>query len=126
MVWKVGESGNPNGRPRGTRDRITRRFLLDLARDYEKHGVDAIARMREAEPGSYVKVIAALLPKDVHVEAGDEFVMQLVALGRVVAERRAQLDVRTINGGVMPENGRTIRPATLEGKFAIPVEKARA
>lgn len=71
--FKPGESGNPGGKPTGTRNRITTRFLNALADDFDEHGVSAIKAARETDPVGYVKVIAALLPKQVeHVQPMEE------------------------------------------------------
>lgn len=63
--FKPGQSGNPGGRPVGARVRVTVAFLNALADDFEKHGAKAIERTREEEPGTYMKVCAGLLPKQV-------------------------------------------------------------
>ncbi len=54
-------SGNPAGRSRGTRNRINKRFLRVLARDFAEHGAEAIERYREARPARYCRLIAAIL-----------------------------------------------------------------
>jgi hypothetical protein len=42
-------------------------FLTALAEDFEEHGKEAIAACRENTPAAYVKVVAALLPKQLEV-----------------------------------------------------------
>ena len=54
-------SGNPAGRARGTRNRINKRFLRVLARDFAEHGAEAIERYREARPARYCRLIATIL-----------------------------------------------------------------
>lgn len=61
----LGETRNPGGKPVGTRDGINKRFLNRLAADFEEHGKQAIIDARERDPMGYVKVVAALLPKEV-------------------------------------------------------------
>lgn len=63
--FQPGQSGNPGGKPVGARNRITAKFLNTLAEDFETHGKEAIVRTREDDPGTYVKVCAGLLPKQV-------------------------------------------------------------
>ena len=65
--FQPGETGNPGGKPVGARNRLTARFLNDLAKHYEEHGVDAITRLCKDDPAGYVKVIAALCPKEVEI-----------------------------------------------------------
>ncbi len=60
--FQPGQSGNPGGKAAGARNRISGRFLNDLADDYEQHGAAVIARVREESPVTYIKVVASLLP----------------------------------------------------------------
>lgn len=64
MAWEKGKSGNPAGRPLGAKDKFTRKFWLDLADAWERKGIDAIERTIAAEPATFVKVAASLLPKE--------------------------------------------------------------
>ena len=62
--WKPGQSGNPHGRPPGSKDAITKAFLDTMTTDFEKHGAATVARARERNPNEYLRVIASILPKD--------------------------------------------------------------
>lgn len=63
--WQPGQSGNPAGRPKGSRHKLEEAFLADLSADWNDHGPEAIAEAREKDPVGYVKVVASLLPKKV-------------------------------------------------------------
>jgi hypothetical protein len=63
-----GRSGNPGGKPVAARNRLTQRFLFDLAEDFEAHGKAAIKECRERKPEAYIKAIAALCPKEIEVK----------------------------------------------------------
>ena len=63
---KPGQSGNPLGRI-VTRDGINKRFLNALAADFYEHGKQAIIDAREKDPMGYVKVVAALQPKEIQI-----------------------------------------------------------
>jgi hypothetical protein len=52
------------GRPKGARDRHSRNFLNAFADDFEQHGVQVIARVREEEPAQYLKIAVDLLPRE--------------------------------------------------------------
>ncbi len=66
--FKPGQSGNPGGRPKGARTRLTGDFLNALADDFEQHGKGAIEACRVNKPEAYMKAIVQLCPKQVEVE----------------------------------------------------------
>lgn len=77
VPFKPGQSGNPAGRPKGARSKLSEDFLKALVADFNQksdggkcNGVEAIRKMRADNPDQYVKVIAALLPKEVTGEDG--------------------------------------------------------
>ena len=51
-----GYSGNPGGSPEATRRAFNKRFLLDLAEDWQQHGREVFKRVRRESPASYLKV----------------------------------------------------------------------
>lgn len=61
--WRPG-----SGRPKGARNKFSRRVVEDLLRDWEEGGPGAIKRMRVMDPSGYVKVCASLLPRELTVE----------------------------------------------------------
>ena len=62
--WKPGQTGNPLGRPKGSRDTINEAFLKDLAADWKDDGIEALRKAREDRPAEYCRMVASLLPKD--------------------------------------------------------------
>lgn len=56
-----------NGRPKASRDRLTRRFIDELAADFEANGREAIVAVRESDPASYLRVVASLAPKELEI-----------------------------------------------------------
>jgi len=63
-----GHSGNPGGSPEATRRAFNKRFLLDLAEDWQQHGREVFKRVRRESPASYLKVCAMLVPREMRVE----------------------------------------------------------
>jgi len=74
--FKPGQSGNPKGRPKGARNRLSTQFLEALEADFNRFGPQAITLMRERKPDIYIRVVAGLLPKEanINVEANEAFV----------------------------------------------------
>jgi hypothetical protein len=61
--WKPGESGNPAGRPKGSRNKLSEAFLQALADDFDANGKEVIERVRTERPHDYLKVCASVMPK---------------------------------------------------------------
>src|SRR5262249_11187924 len=55
------------GRAKGTRNKISEKFLQDLHAEWDAHGAETLKIMRVEEPGNFVKVVAAILPKEFEI-----------------------------------------------------------
>jgi hypothetical protein len=66
--WQAGKSGNPAGRTRGSRNRLSEEVICALLRDFLQHGQEAVARVRRAHPATYLKILALLVPREHKVE----------------------------------------------------------
>lgn len=62
-----GQSGNPLGRPKGSRHKLSEAFLSALWTDWQLHGADVVATVRTMEPSQYLKIIASVVPKQIEV-----------------------------------------------------------
>lgn len=86
--FQPGQSGNPAGRAKGSRNKLGEDFVLKLQADFEENGKAVIAKVREEKPAEYLKVVASLLPKQVEIREGafdgvdDEQLAALVAAAR--------------------------------------------
>ena len=96
-----GVSGNPGGSPEATRRAFNKRFLLDLAEDWQQHGREVFKRVRRESPASYLKVCVMLVPKEMKVEHSDgikamtdeQLDAALAALEQLLADREAAAKV---------------------------------
>ena len=64
MAFQPGHSG----RPKGTRNKLTSKFLEDLLADWQENGAAAIRICRIEDPVAYCKLVAGTLPRDLHIE----------------------------------------------------------
>lgn len=89
--WEPGKSGNPLGRPKGARNKLTEAFWSDLYGAWLDHGASAIRAMIEDKPGDFVKVVASQMPKEFLVNTGalneisDEDLAEFIATLRHLA-----------------------------------------
>jgi hypothetical protein len=66
--WKPGQSGNPAGRPKGSRALLSEKFISALLEDFTEHGRLAMEKVRLKQPGIYLRVIASLMPRELHMK----------------------------------------------------------
>ena len=70
-AWKPGQSGNPAGRPKGARSKLSEDFFKALSADFAKHGIKALETMRKDKPQDYIRAIASLQSKEITGEDGE-------------------------------------------------------
>ena len=67
-LWQPGVSGNPAGRLRGSRNRLSEEVVCALLRDFRQHGQKAVAQVRRTQPAAYLKILALLVPREHNVQ----------------------------------------------------------
>jgi Family of unknown function (DUF5681) len=64
IPWKPGQSGNPAGRPKGSRNKLSEEFFRDLCDAWQAFGKPALETMAMLYPVEFVRVVASLMPKE--------------------------------------------------------------
>ena len=97
--------GNPGGSPEATRRAFNKRFLLDLAEDWQQHGREVFKRVRRESPAAYLKVCALLVPREMKVEhsggvkaMSDEQIEEAIAAIKAILAAQAGETAKVIEG----------------------------
>jgi hypothetical protein len=103
-LFKPGQSGNPAGRPKGSRNALGEAFIEAMHADFKEHGAAAIVKVRDEKPDQYLKVIASILPKDLNVNINqmddltdDQLIQRIRSLDSAI---RPFLDAQGAGGSV--------------------------
>ena len=114
-LWQPGVSGNPAGRLRGSRNKLSEEVICALLRDFRKHGEKAIAKVRREQPGVYLRCLTLLIPREHKVEHSnllkeltDEQLEAMIEYIKTSLEAQAGGPVKVIEGMIEP----TTVPAT--------------
>jgi hypothetical protein len=112
MTWKKGETGNPNGRPAGRKNRISQQLVADFSRHFADHGYSAIERVYDENPGLYLKCALSLVPRELLLQVSRPMTemtdeqLQQAALQEQEASQRLIEHIRLRGGAEMIEQAR--------------------
>jgi hypothetical protein len=110
MVFKPISSGNPAADLYIARRRVNDAFLRDLIAHWQENGREILGRVGREQPGTYMKVMAMLCPKEVKLEhqnpvsgLSDENLAAMVAeLEERIASRLQGENARVIDAQAKP------------------------
>src|SRR5262249_6956325 len=108
-LWQPGQSGNPAGRERGSRNRLSEEVICPLLPDFRQHGQNAVARVRQTQPAAYLKILALLVPCEHKVEhrnlikeLSDEQLEAMIEYIETSLAAQAGRSVKLIEGTIEP------------------------
>jgi hypothetical protein len=67
--WQPGQSGNPAGRVKGSRNTLSEQYLSSVCAIYDECGDEAVREAVRRDPEVLIKVVTSLLPKKIDIDA---------------------------------------------------------
>ena len=70
--FQPGKSGNPLGRPVGSRNKLSETFVSDLQELWVEQGSEILRRVAEESPDKLLAAMVQVLPKDFQVSVSND------------------------------------------------------
>lgn len=71
-LFNKGVSGNPKGRPKGSKNKLSEFFLRDMVAAWESNGVSVINDVIREKPDVFLRVVASLVPKEMNLNVTND------------------------------------------------------
>ena len=76
--FQPGQSGNPKGRPKGSRNKLSENFVSDLQELWEEQGPEILRRVSKESPDKLLAAMVQVLPKDFQVTVDQQNVKWVI------------------------------------------------
>src|SRR5262245_1892040 len=113
--WQLGQSGNLNGRPKGSRNKFAQQYIDDFYEVWQQEGKAALIKAARNSPARYIAVAAALIPQ--HFKFEHEHTIAGLSLNELRVELQ-EAQTKLLDSGIDPEllglERRALPPGTEE------------
>jgi Family of unknown function (DUF5681) len=104
--FEPGRSGNPAGRPRGSRNKLDEDFISAIYEDWTEHGAAVLKQVRQTSPSTYLRTVASLVPQHLAITQDNDFsAMAAEELWKSAQESTAEV----LDAMGMPAEARAVR-----------------
>ena len=71
--FQPGVSGNPNGRPKGSKNKVSEDFVQAYAKIFAEKGEGVLRDLAENDKATFAKIGAGFVPKDFNMDTSHPF-----------------------------------------------------
>jgi Family of unknown function (DUF5681) len=78
QAYKPGQSGNPAGRPKGSRNKLGEAFIEDVYNTWKDRGKEVLDWMCENDPTAFARIVAGILPQKMEADVNHRVQVVLI------------------------------------------------